>query len=141
MGEAFESIMRGLVEVKAHREGKLKLKTTTVAIAPLPRYDAKTVKAVRLALGLSQSVFADVLGVSKKTVEAWEAGRNIPSGAACRFLEVLRKDRSLLQREKIVVYTSPAVSVRVATKARASKPRAPHARGSKARSPKAAIAR
>jgi putative transcriptional regulator len=141
MGEAFESIMRGLVEVKAHREGKLKLKTTTVEIAPLPRYDAKTVKAVRLALGLSQSVFADVLGVSKKTVEAWESGRNIPSGAACRFLEILRKDKNLLQREKIVVYTSPATSVRVVTKARISKPRVSQARGTKARSPKAVIAR
>ena len=43
MSEAFESIMRGLSEVKAHREGKLKLKTTTIEIAPLPHYDAKMI--------------------------------------------------------------------------------------------------
>lgn len=36
MGEAFESIMRGLSEVKAHHEGKRKLKTTTIEIAPVP---------------------------------------------------------------------------------------------------------
>ena len=92
MGEAFESIMRGLSEAKAHHEGKLKLKTTAIRVAPLPSYDANAVKSLRLVLGLSQMVFAQVLGVAKKTVEAWEAGRNVPNGAACRFLEVLRKD-------------------------------------------------
>jgi hypothetical protein len=41
MGEAFESIIRGLGEVKTHHEGKLKLKTTVIRIAPLPIHDAK----------------------------------------------------------------------------------------------------
>jgi putative transcriptional regulator len=139
MSEAFESIMRGLAEVKAHREGRTKLKTTTIEIAPLPRYDAKTVKTLRLALGLSQSIFADALGVSKKTIEAWESGRNVPSGAACRFLEVIKKDKTFLKREKIVVYHAPAVKVRPAT-AKASKPRVPKTPASKSRSPKAALA-
>jgi len=103
MGETFESIMRGLTEVKAYNEGKLKLKTTAIEIEPLPHCDAKTVKALRAELGLSQSIFATVLGVSKKTVEAWESGRNAPSGSACRLIEVIGKDRSLLEREKIVV--------------------------------------
>jgi putative transcriptional regulator len=141
MGEAFESIMRGLVEVKAHREGKLKLKTTTIKIAPLPRYDAKMAKTLRLALGLSQSVFADALGVSKKTVEAWESGRNVPSGASCRLLEVISKDRSLLEREKIIVYRSPAARVQAIAKAIPTKPRVSRARAAKARSPKVELAR
>ncbi|MFA6508313.1 MAG: helix-turn-helix domain-containing protein [Treponemataceae bacterium] len=115
MGEAFESIMRGLVEVKAHREGKLKLKTTTIEIAPIPQCDAKMIKTLRMELCLSQAAFADVLCVSKKTVEAWESGRNSPSGAACRLLDVIWKDKALLKREKIVVYRSPSI------KARASK--------------------
>jgi putative transcriptional regulator len=141
MGEAFESIMRGLVEVKAHREGKLKLKTTTIKIAPLPRFTAKMVKTLRLALGFSQSVFACALGVSTKTVEAWESGRNVPSGAARRFLEVIRKDRSLLLREKIVVYHSPAARVRAVVKANPTKLRASGARAAKARSLKVELAR
>lgn len=118
MGEAFESIMRGLGEVKAHRKGilKLKTKTTTIEIAPLPAYDAKAVKAIRLALGLSQAVFAQVLGVAKKTVEAWEAGRNLPNGSACRFLEVLRKDNGFIKRERIIIYASQSSDARVASK-------------------------
>lgn len=120
MGEAFESIMRGLSEVKAHQEGKLKLKTTAIKIAPLPTYDAHAVKALRLALGLSQTVFAQVLGVAKKTVEAWEAGRNIPNGAACRFLEVLRKDPGFIQRERIMTYATQPSSARTVSKSRGS---------------------
>jgi hypothetical protein len=44
MGEAFESIMCGLGEIKAHQDGKLKLKTTGIEIAPLPVYDAKRLR-------------------------------------------------------------------------------------------------
>jgi putative transcriptional regulator len=141
MGEAFESIMRGLGEVKAHHEGKLKLKTTAVEIAALPVYDAKTVKALRLALGLSQAVFAQVLGVAKKTIEAWEAGRNIPSGAACRFLEVLRKDRGFIQREGIVTYAAKTSAVRVLAKQPGSSSRVAAKKTTKAKVPKAAAAR
>jgi len=140
MSEAFESIMRGLAEVKAHREGKLKLKTTTIEIAPLPHCDAKTVKQLRTELGLPQSIFATALGVSKKTIEAWESGRNVPSGSACRLIDIIRKDMGLLKREKIIVYLAPVASIRSA-KAKISKPQAPKARVPKARSNKAAIAR
>lgn len=108
MGTAFESIMHGLVEVKAHREGRISLKSTTIEIAPIPRYDVQMVKALRQTLGFSVSVFAEALGVSKKTVEAWESGRNAPSGAVCRLLQIISKDKDLLYREKIVVHTSEA---------------------------------
>lgn len=111
LNETLESIMQELDEVKAQREGKRK--TTTIEIAPLPRYNARMVKALRLELGLSQSIFADVLGVSRKTVEAWESGRNAPSGVACRLLEIIRKDRGLLKREKIIIYNSFTAKTRV----------------------------
>ena len=42
--------------------------------------------------GMTQSVFAAYMGVSKKTVEAWEGGRTHPSGPAFRLLEVLASD-------------------------------------------------
>jgi putative transcriptional regulator len=103
MGKAFDSIMRGLEEIKAHDEGRIKLKTRSISIEAPPRFDAKSVKKLRSELRLSQNAFADVLGVSKKTVEAWESGRNEPSGSACRLLEVISKDKNILKREKILV--------------------------------------
>ncbi|WP_282432928.1 helix-turn-helix domain-containing protein [Pelotomaculum propionicicum] len=39
---------------------------------------------MRTKLDLSQSAFANIIGVSKKAVEAWEAGVNIPQGPAQR---------------------------------------------------------
>ena len=36
----------------------------------------------RLRAGLTQAQFAQLLGVSKRTLEQWEQGRRQPSGAA-----------------------------------------------------------
>lgn len=141
MGEAFESIMRGLGEVKAHREGKLNLKTTAIVIAPLPIYEAKMIKALRLDLGLSQAVFAQVLGVAKKTVEAWEAGRNVPNGAACRFLEVLKKDRTFIQRERIVIYAKKTSGIPAAAKHSNATSRAGAMKNIETKGPRATVVR
>jgi putative transcriptional regulator len=48
--------------------------------------------------GLSQVMFAGSLGVSPKTVEAWENGRNKPEGASRRLLEIVRDDPRFLMR-------------------------------------------
>ncbi|MCP4219220.1 MAG: helix-turn-helix domain-containing protein, partial [bacterium] len=53
-------------------------------------------------LGLSQATFARVIGVSKKTVEAWESGRNDPQGPAQRILMFLEKDSSFLERYQLI---------------------------------------
>jgi putative transcriptional regulator len=42
------------------------------------------------------------MGVSTKTVEAWEAGTNKPIGSARRFLSVLKSDPSLLNKCNII---------------------------------------
>lgn len=51
---------------------------------------------------MTQQLFASALGVSKKTVEAWEADRNIPEGPAQRMLELMEKDENLLEKYAIV---------------------------------------
>ena len=103
MSDAFESIMRGLKEVKDHRRGKVRLKVRSVEIADIPHYKSRTIKVIRTGLNLTQSSFASVFGVSKKTVEAWESGRNQPNGTAQRLLWLLKNDEDLLKREKIIV--------------------------------------
>lgn len=44
----------------------------------------------REAIGLSQSQFASLLGVSVRTLQGWEQGRKQPSGAARTLLAIAR---------------------------------------------------
>jgi putative transcriptional regulator len=51
---------------------------------------------------MTQKLFAAALGVSVKTVEAWEAGTNKPIGVANRMLELLSIDAELLDKCDII---------------------------------------
>ena len=68
------------------------------AAAPELRYG----KSIRNKTGLTQVLFAKFMGVSVKTVEAWEAGRNHPEGTACRLLSMTRSDPSFPLKSGIV---------------------------------------
>jgi putative transcriptional regulator len=103
MSKAYASIMQGLKEIEAHKKGTVKLRTTTLEIEPTQRYDAKAVKRLRQELKLPQRAFARLCGVSDKTVEAWESGRNTPNGSARRLFEVIEKDKDILERSGILV--------------------------------------
>jgi putative transcriptional regulator len=46
------------------------------------------VVAARAGTGLSQSQFAELMGVSVRTLQDWEAGRREPSGAAQTLLRI-----------------------------------------------------
>ncbi len=50
------------------------------------------VKSIRDKLGLSQTRFAGLIGVSKRTLENWEQGRRHPTGPARALLRILDKD-------------------------------------------------
>jgi putative transcriptional regulator len=56
------------------------------------KYNPKKVKNAREVLGVSQALFAQFLGVSPKTVAAWERGAKIPQDIACRFMDEIRHD-------------------------------------------------
>jgi len=55
------------------------------------------VAAARAATGLSQSAFAKLLGVSIRTLQEWEQGRKVPSGAAATLLKVAARHPKVLQ--------------------------------------------
>ena len=58
---------------------------------PVKKYDKTEIRRIRESCGISQSMFANCMGVSKKTIEAWEYGKNTPTGPACRLLYILEK--------------------------------------------------
>ena len=55
------------------------------------------VAAARAATGLSQAPFARLLGVSVRTLQEWEQGRKMPSGAAATLLKVAARHPEVLQ--------------------------------------------
>lgn len=52
------------------------------------KVELSEVSQVRAKSGLSQSQFAQVLGVSPRTLQEWEQGRRKPSGAAQSLLTI-----------------------------------------------------
>ena len=76
-------ILEGLRELKARRMGR-------VLTHP-------SVSTIRERIGLSQSQFAKLMGVSVRTLQDWEQGRRAPSGPARTLLIVAeRNPRALL---------------------------------------------
>lgn len=55
------------------------------------------VAGARAATGLSQAAFAKLLGVSVRTLQEWEQGRKMPSGAAATLLKVASRHPEVLQ--------------------------------------------
>ncbi len=55
------------------------------------------VAAARAATGLSQATFARLLGVSVRTLQEWEQGRKVPSGAAATLLRVAARHPEMLK--------------------------------------------
>jgi len=54
------------------------------------------VASIREKTGLSQAQFAQLLGASVRTLQDWEQGRRVPSGAARTLLIVANKNPRVL---------------------------------------------
>lgn len=90
MSEAFEILSGALDEaINDTKTNELKRNTRSIDIEPVTIYNSQQIKNIRNKIGLTQNLFAKYLGVSAKTVEAWEAGRNKPSGPSNRLLWLL----------------------------------------------------
>ena len=69
----FDSILSGLNEaLEDAKKETPSLKRHRITVIPLKVYEANDIKKIRASTGLSQKYFASYMGVSIKTVEAWE---------------------------------------------------------------------
>jgi len=65
----------------------------TVEIPDEPaQYEATAVRATRQKIGVSQPIFAHLLGVSPMLVRAWEQGQRVPAPWARRLLDEMNRD-------------------------------------------------
>lgn len=67
------------------------LSMTAPTSRPRAIWTAKRVAALRARLGLTQTGFADEMGVRQQTVSEWETGRYAPRGASARLLSLLEE--------------------------------------------------
>jgi putative transcriptional regulator len=73
-----KEILEGLRELRRGERGR-------VTVVP-------DVAQIRESTGLSQTRFAELLGVSARTLQDWEQGRRSPSGAARTLLLMAARD-------------------------------------------------
>lgn len=75
-------ILEGLREIKRGEYGRV--------------INVPEVASIREKTGLSQARFAQLLGVSARTLQDWEQGRRAPSGAARTLLVIADKNPRVL---------------------------------------------
>jgi putative transcriptional regulator len=83
--DMFNELMASVEQADDIVQGKVKPARVTV-------FAELEVKAIRAKTGLTQGRFADVVGVSKRTLENWEQGRRSPSGPARALLKIVDAD-------------------------------------------------
>ena len=63
--------------------------------------DLPDVVQARQKVGVSQSVFAELLGVSRRTLQEWEQGRRKPSGAARSLIQIALRHPEVLHELRV----------------------------------------
>jgi putative transcriptional regulator len=83
--EDFQKLCESIRQAGEIRRGQRKPSRVYTVSDPDP-------KAIRERLGLSQSRFAAIIGVSVRTLQNWEQGRREPEGPAKALLRVVERE-------------------------------------------------
>jgi putative transcriptional regulator len=86
--EMFEELLGSVREAGAILRGR-KRPSRRAVIHP------SAVRVIRERTSLSQSEFADLIGVSVKTLQNWEQNRRHPAGPAAALLSIIEHDPAL----------------------------------------------
>ena len=80
-----EELLQAVRDIKAGNVGRV----STLEVSPIA--------TARQKIGLSQSEFAKMLGVSLRTLQEWEQGRRNPSGAAKSLITIAIKKPEIIK--------------------------------------------
>ncbi|MDZ7652888.1 MAG: helix-turn-helix domain-containing protein [Burkholderiaceae bacterium] len=79
----FDQLVKGVREMKRHMAGK------AVRGARATQMEEPDVRAIREAAKISQSQFAELIGVNLRTLQNWEQRRTRPTGPARALLKIV----------------------------------------------------
>ena len=94
----FDELLQGVDAMRAHREGKITLRTHTIEDLPPLEIDAGLIRDTREQLNVSRAVFARHIRVSTRTLENWEQGRAKPNTQAAALIMLVRQYPDTLQK-------------------------------------------
>ena len=83
--EIFDELLESVKEMDLISKGKKKASRRFTFKVP-------EVRKIRKQTGLSQTQFARLIGVIKRTLENWEQGRRNPTGPARALLKIVESD-------------------------------------------------
>lgn len=103
MSEVYNDIMASLNELKDAAQGKeTGIIRHTRTVKGVDTFSPQQIKQVRINANMTQKMFAACIGMSVKSVEAWEGGRSKPDGAARRLIGLMHDHSDFAQNMGIV---------------------------------------
>ncbi|MBI4861935.1 MAG: transcriptional regulator [Candidatus Riflebacteria bacterium] len=94
----FSELMEGVEAMRAHRQGKVTLKSCRIE-GPVPlELTAEVIRDTRERLGVSRCIFARKLRVNERTLERWEEGRARPNPQAATLILLVRRFPDTFER-------------------------------------------
>jgi putative transcriptional regulator len=87
-----DSLTEGLELLRSGKALDKHLRVDVIEIPDPPRFAANDVRRLRSRLGLTQGIFARLVGVSVELVEHWEQGIRSPRPMACRLMHEIAQD-------------------------------------------------
>jgi len=70
-------------------------------LEPLAEYPKEKIREIRQKNNFTQKYFAELLGVSSKSVEAWEEGKRKPTGTAIRLFQLMELNPDMVNNALI----------------------------------------
>jgi putative transcriptional regulator len=89
--ELYRDLSESIKEAGRIRKGEMKPSRVF-------KFEAVDIRKLRESVGVSQSQFAGMIGVSKSTLQNWEQGRRRPRGPAKALLRVFEKEPKAVVR-------------------------------------------